>query len=206
MEIPSHQIDEIKKNIIDQINSNLPEEQKASAIQQIESMDGVQLQEFITQNNLIKNKETEGGQCIFCSIIKGDTPSYKIAENENAIAVLEINPLSRGHTIIIPKVHVQEVSQETQEFAKQISSKLKEKLALEDVQIQDSEIFGHKIINLIPPFDEKTTGGKRQPAPKSTLEYIQRKLTKETEEEVIEEPKEPELITEKDNWLPKRIP
>jgi histidine triad (HIT) family protein len=40
---------------------------------------------------------------IFSRIIKGELPSYKIAEDENYIAFLDINPLAKGHTLVVPK-------------------------------------------------------------------------------------------------------
>ncbi len=43
---------------------------------------------------------------IFSKIIIGEIPSYKIAEDENYYAFLDINPLQEGHTLIIPKVEV----------------------------------------------------------------------------------------------------
>lgn len=41
---------------------------------------------------------------IFTKIIKGEIPSYKIAENEKFFAFLDINPLAPGHTLVIPKL------------------------------------------------------------------------------------------------------
>lgn len=43
---------------------------------------------------------------IFTKIINGEIPSYKIAETENCYAFLDINPLSKGHTLVIPKKEV----------------------------------------------------------------------------------------------------
>jgi histidine triad (HIT) family protein len=43
---------------------------------------------------------------IFSKIIRGDIPSYKIAENEKFYAFLDIAPLVKGHTLVIPKVEV----------------------------------------------------------------------------------------------------
>ncbi|KAK3054835.1 Adenosine 5'-monophosphoramidase [Extremus antarcticus] len=43
--------------------------------------------------------------CIFCKIIKGDIPSMKIFESEKVLAFLDINPLSSGHALVIPKHH-----------------------------------------------------------------------------------------------------
>lgn len=40
---------------------------------------------------------------IFVKIVKGDIPSYKIAENDKFYAFLDINPLAKGHTLVIPK-------------------------------------------------------------------------------------------------------
>ena len=41
---------------------------------------------------------------IFTKIIKGEIPCYKIAENEKFFAFLDINPVAKGHTLVIPKV------------------------------------------------------------------------------------------------------
>ena len=40
---------------------------------------------------------------IFTRIAKGEIPSYKVAEDENYYAFLDINPLAKGHTLVIPK-------------------------------------------------------------------------------------------------------
>ena len=40
---------------------------------------------------------------IFTKIIKGEIPSYKVAENEKYYAFLDINPNSKGHTLVVPK-------------------------------------------------------------------------------------------------------
>lgn len=43
--------------------------------------------------------------CIFCKIIKGKIPAYKVYEDDNFLAFLDINPQSPGHTQVIPKKH-----------------------------------------------------------------------------------------------------
>lgn len=43
--------------------------------------------------------------CIFCKIIRGDAPSWKVMESETAYAFLDINPVARYHTLVIPKAH-----------------------------------------------------------------------------------------------------
>ena len=46
-----------------------------------------------------------GNECVFCQIVKKQIPALIIAKNSKAIALLDINPVSDGHTIIIPKKH-----------------------------------------------------------------------------------------------------
>jgi|SRR3989338_4147001 len=43
--------------------------------------------------------------CVFCKIVSGDIPSYKVYEDERFLAFLDINPQSPGHTQVIPKRH-----------------------------------------------------------------------------------------------------
>ncbi len=44
-------------------------------------------------------------ECIFCKIIAGEIPSYKVYEDDDFFAFLDISPLNLGHTLIIPKKH-----------------------------------------------------------------------------------------------------
>ncbi len=43
--------------------------------------------------------------CLFCSIVAGKIPSHKVYEDEYTFAFLDINPISDGHTLVIPKHH-----------------------------------------------------------------------------------------------------
>ncbi|SYZ64000.1 Scavenger_mRNA_decapping_enzyme_C-term_binding/HIT_domain_containing_protein (plasmid) [Leishmania braziliensis MHOM/BR/75/M2904] len=45
--------------------------------------------------------------CIFCKIITGEIPCAKVAETSRAFAFMDINPLSRGHVLVIPKQHAE---------------------------------------------------------------------------------------------------
>ncbi len=46
-------------------------------------------------------------ECIFCKIVNGELPSFKIYEDEKTFAFEDINPISQGHTLIIPKRHAE---------------------------------------------------------------------------------------------------
>ena len=47
--------------------------------------------------------------CIFCKIIAGEIPSFKLFEDENTLAFMDINPASTGHALVIPKDHAADV-------------------------------------------------------------------------------------------------
>ena len=47
--------------------------------------------------------------CIFCQIIDGEIPSYTVYEDETTYAFLDVNPLSPGHTLVIPRNHHERV-------------------------------------------------------------------------------------------------
>lgn len=49
-------------------------------------------------------------ECLFCKIVKGEIPSYKVYEDEKTFAFLDINPINIGHTLVIPKNHVSRIS------------------------------------------------------------------------------------------------
>ena len=68
---------------------------------------------------------------IFTKIINGEIPSYKIAENDKFYAFLDINPLVKGHTLVVPKKEVDYI------------------FNLEDDLIAELNIFAKKIANAI---------------------------------------------------------
>lgn len=69
---------------------------------------------------------------IFSRIVAGEIPSYKVAENDKFYAFLDINPLVKGHTLVIPKQEVDYIFDlsdedlaEMQVFAKKVASAIK---------------------------------------------------------------------------------
>ncbi|KAL5703097.1 Histidine triad nucleotide-binding protein 3 [Ranunculus cassubicifolius] len=53
----------------------------------------------------IKVKNNEERDCVFCKIIRGETPSFKVYEDDVCLCILDTNPLSSGHSLMIPKCH-----------------------------------------------------------------------------------------------------
>lgn len=69
--------------------------------------------------------------CIFCKIVSGEIPNYTVYEDENTLAFLDINPHAKGHTVVIPKKHYENLSdmdlsawQDIAEALKKVQEKL----------------------------------------------------------------------------------
>lgn len=58
--------------------------------------------------------------CIFCKIINGEIPSAKVYENEHVLAFLDISQVTEGHTLVIPKIHKENVYELTPEIARNL--------------------------------------------------------------------------------------
>lgn len=200
---------QIKKQLLEQINSTFPEDKKAEAKSQIESMTGEPFEEFLKQNNLIKSDGSGPDQkCVFCSIVYGEIPSTKIGENEKAVAVLELNPISNSHAIIIPKEHIskeENLPQEAMILAKEIAEKIKEKYNPKDITFFNTTMFGHVVINILPIYTNETKDSPKKQSTPEELKQISDELSSSKKEEITEE-KSQEEINEKNTWLPNRIP
>ena len=58
--------------------------------------------------------------CIFCKIVNGEIPAAKVFENEHVLAFLDISQVTKGHTLVIPKVHKENLFELTPEIARNI--------------------------------------------------------------------------------------
>lgn len=80
--------------------------------------------------------------CIFCKIINGEIPSYKIYEDDDVYAFLDINPVSCGHTLVVPKEHYCDIFEipdnllsKVNIVVKKLSSTIKEKLKCDGINV-----------------------------------------------------------------------
>ena len=64
--------------------------------------------------------------CVFCKIINGEIPSFKIYETEDLVAFLDISQATKGHTLIVPKKHFENLLALDEETLKKISVAQKE--------------------------------------------------------------------------------
>lgn len=96
--------------------------------------------------------------CIFCKIVRGEIPSEKVYEDSEFIAFLDINPVTKGHTLLIPKIHSTWMH-ETEDSvigkifirAKELMNKIRLDLPCDYVQVSVvGEEIPHFHIHLIP--------------------------------------------------------
>jgi histidine triad (HIT) family protein len=99
---------------------------------------------------------------IFSKIVLGEIPAYKVAEDENYLAFLDIFPVAKGHTLVIPKKEVDylfdlddELYAGLQLFAKKVATGLKKAIPCQKVGVL---VLGlevpHAHIHLIPMQNE----------------------------------------------------
>lgn len=95
---------------------------------------------------------------IFTKIINGEIPAYKIAENENFIAFLDVFPLAKGHTLVIPKKEIDYIFNlddntlsELMIFSKQVAKKVEQAIPCKRIGVA---VIGlevpHTHIHLVP--------------------------------------------------------
>ena len=103
--------------------------------------------------------------CLFCKIIAGEIPSQKVYEDEHTFAFLDIHPINRGHTLVIPKAHhanLYEVPKETfaqvMETVRMLAPKIKQAVGSEGINIginneaAAGQLVFHLHVHIIPRF------------------------------------------------------
>ena len=97
--------------------------------------------------------------CIFCKIIKGDIPSFKVYEDKEFIGFLDINPNTPGVTLVIPKIHMDSYIFENEDVvienimktAKKISKKIEKGLKVKRVAaVIEGMGINHLHVKLFP--------------------------------------------------------
>ncbi len=109
---------------------------------------------------MIKMLKTD---CIFCKIIQNELPSKKIYEDSTCLAFLDINPISEGHSIVIPKQHFKNIEDTPPDVlanlflaVKMISTKLRFRLHLDGYNIMQNnfkaagQVINHIHVHIIP--------------------------------------------------------
>ncbi|HEX4035767.1 MAG TPA: HIT family protein [Solirubrobacteraceae bacterium] len=83
--------------------------------------------------------------CLFCKIVDGELPATIVAESDRALAFADINPATRGHTLVIPRAHAADVQDidgadlaATVELAQTVARAARERLGADGVNLLNS--------------------------------------------------------------------
>ena len=102
-------------------------------------------------------------ECVFCKIAKGEIPSEKVLENDNFFSVKDINPLTKGHSLVISKKHFRtilnlpfDLGQELVECIKETSLKIIDEVKCEGFNLAQNnfeaagQVVHHLHFHIIP--------------------------------------------------------
>ncbi|MBS3093885.1 HIT domain-containing protein [Candidatus Pacearchaeota archaeon] len=158
MPLSKEESEEIKKQLLPEIDK-LNDPKKEDIKKYILSLDEEGLEEFLTQNKIqFKGKTaTQDEKLVFQMLVNNELPSYKIDENKEAIAILEINPFSRGHVLIIPKqkTTMEKIPKQAFSLTQKIAKKIKAKLKPDEIKVETFAFQEYAAINIIPVYKEK---------------------------------------------------
>ena len=107
-------------------------------------------------------------ECLFCKIINGEIPSLKVYEDEHVFAFMDIMPLTKGHTLLIPKTHCKDLFEMPEDVARNLYAAAPKvanaiKAAFQPAGMNTVNNNGaaagqtvfHYHLHLIPRYDEK---------------------------------------------------
>ena len=114
--------------------------------------------------------------CVFCKIINGDIPSFKIYESHHALAFLDISQNTVGHTLVIPKKHIESIFDLDEQTGRDLfetviktTNILKNKLGFKDVNLLNNngslagQVVNHYHIHIIPRYGNDECYFKESP-------------------------------------------
>jgi histidine triad (HIT) family protein len=104
--------------------------------------------------------------CIFCKVLAGEIPSERVYEDDHTVAVMDINPWTRGHAVVIPRKHAENLFEiEDAELehvavaAKRLATKMRDTLGCDGVNLLQSngraawQTIFHLHVHVIPRYD-----------------------------------------------------
>eukprot|EP00457_Paulinella_chromatophora_P009631 gb/GEZN01009702.1/.p1 GENE.gb/GEZN01009702.1/~~gb/GEZN01009702.1/.p1 ORF type:complete len:400 (-),score=51.00 gb/GEZN01009702.1/:81-1280(-) len=132
-----------------------------------------------------KSESNHDSTCIFCKIVKGEIPSIKVHETPKTLAFMDINPLSPGHVLVIPKTHAaktHELSEESMadlgRTLQKVSKAVVETTKTEDYNIlQNNGAAAHQVVmhvhyHIIPKPNQEQGLGIKWPTKEGNIDQI----------------------------------
>jgi histidine triad (HIT) family protein len=83
--------------------------------------------------------------CVFCKIINNELPAYKVYEDDNVLAFLDIKPVNPGHILVIPKKHYQNLEEITDDDLVAVSIVVKKvgKLLMDKLEVKGYNVISN---------------------------------------------------------------
>lgn len=200
MALTPEQVQELKSQLFSQVQ-HLPPEKKQEAEEQIKNMSSEALEMMIKQ-------QTGSQKSIFRMIIDKEVESVIVGSNDEALAVLDINPLSEGHTLVIPKspaLSTQQIPSKAFELAQKVSFLIKENLKAPSVSIQTEMKFGEAIIHIIPSYSSPISldSKRKKSSPEELREILKKMAPEETPKPIkIKKTSSPKEFVKKARRIP----
>jgi histidine triad (HIT) family protein len=117
-------------------------------------------------------------ECIFCRILTGDLPATVVDEDERTIAFMDIAPATRGHALVIPRVHAPDLlNVDTEDLqavavaARRLAARAKERLRADGINLLNScgaaawQTVSHFHVHVIPRYSDDPLRLPWTPAP-----------------------------------------
>jgi histidine triad (HIT) family protein len=105
--------------------------------------------------------------CIFCKVLRGEIPAQIVDEDENTVALLDINPWTRGHALVIPRRHARDLLEisdgdlaNVASAAKRLAARMRERLGCDGINLLNStgqaawQTIFHFHVHVIPRYED----------------------------------------------------
>jgi len=103
--------------------------------------------------------------CVFCKILAGEIPGMVVAEEERAVAIMDVNPATRGHMLVLPRAHTADLLTAPEpdliavaQLAQQMARRVRERLRADGVSVMQSngaaawQTVFHLHVHVIPRY------------------------------------------------------
>lgn len=147
----------------------------------------------------MSDESEDGDECIFCQIAKDKIDGYKLHEDDKTVAFLDLNPISKGHTLVVPKEHVKDIHDAKGmsymwDVIVKVSNSIKEaynpagiKITQNNGEAAGQEMF-HLHFHITPVYDgteiEENYSREELEQAEEVLEKIKEKMDEEEMEEI----------------------
>lgn len=119
-----------------------------------------------------------GDDCLFCKVVRGELPSYVVMEDALTVAFLDRRPASRGHTLVVPRAHVEHLwdgdadgAAAVMRTAHDVAAVLRERLRPDGLTLRSNtgeasgQVVPHLHLHLVPRWHGDGTVGWPWPPP-----------------------------------------